>query len=114
MQRDAYLNRIGYTGACAPTTETLRALHRAHMLAVSFENLDIPSGIPIVLSLPSLYPRSSSAGAAGFAMNSIAGQREEREVGSEEEYRALLLTQFGMELGAEVRIDKLMVQLAWP
>src|SRR5690606_31142265 len=28
----------------APTPETLRALHRAHMLAVPFENLDIYGG----------------------------------------------------------------------
>jgi N-hydroxyarylamine O-acetyltransferase len=66
MQRDAYLNRIGYTGACAPTTETLRALHRAHMLAVSFENLDIPSGNPIVLSLPSLYAKIVERRRGGF------------------------------------------------
>jgi N-hydroxyarylamine O-acetyltransferase len=44
----AYLNRIGYAGPTEPTAETLRALHRAHMLAVPFENLDIHLGRPIL------------------------------------------------------------------
>jgi N-hydroxyarylamine O-acetyltransferase len=37
----AYLRRIGYAGTTEPTAETLRKLHRAHLLAVPFENLDI-------------------------------------------------------------------------
>src|SRR5437667_9501302 len=40
----AYLRRIGYTGPIVPTLETLREIHRAHLLAVPFENLDIPLG----------------------------------------------------------------------
>jgi len=44
-----YLERIGYEGSREPTLETLRALHRRHMLAVPFENLDIHLGRPIVL-----------------------------------------------------------------
>ena len=36
-----YLERIGYTGPTEPTAETLRELHRAHLLTVPFENLDI-------------------------------------------------------------------------
>src|SRR2546422_9120029 len=44
----AYLRRIGYTGPIVPTLETLREIHRAHLLAVPFENLDIPLGRPIV------------------------------------------------------------------
>lgn len=45
----AYLRRIGYTGPTAPTPETLRDLHRAHMLTVPFENLDIHFKRRIVL-----------------------------------------------------------------
>ena len=37
----AYLARVGYTGPAEPNEDTLRALHRAHMLTVPFENLDI-------------------------------------------------------------------------
>ncbi len=45
----AYLDRIGYDGPRAPTLETLRSLHRAHVFAVPFENLDIHLGrhIPV-------------------------------------------------------------------
>jgi len=37
----AYLDRVGYTGPAAPTSDTLRAIHQAHLLTVPFENLDI-------------------------------------------------------------------------
>jgi len=45
----AYLVRIGYSGATEPTIDTLRALHRAHLFAVPFENLDIAAGRKIVV-----------------------------------------------------------------
>jgi N-hydroxyarylamine O-acetyltransferase len=44
----AYLDRIGYTGSTEPTPMSLRSLHRAHMLTVPFENLDIGLGRKIV------------------------------------------------------------------
>jgi N-hydroxyarylamine O-acetyltransferase len=44
----AYLARIGYPGPTELSGQTLRSLHRAHMLAVPFENLDIHLGRPIV------------------------------------------------------------------
>ena len=37
----AYFDRIGYTGDLSPSVETLRAIHRAHLFTVPFENLDI-------------------------------------------------------------------------
>jgi len=46
---DAYLSRIGYTGAREPTLAVLRALHVRHLLAVPFENLDIHWKRPIVV-----------------------------------------------------------------
>jgi N-hydroxyarylamine O-acetyltransferase len=46
---DAYLARIGYTGAREPSDVVLADLHRAHMLAVPFENLDIHLGVENVL-----------------------------------------------------------------
>jgi N-hydroxyarylamine O-acetyltransferase len=49
MNVSAYLARIGYTGPVTPTPEVLRAIHRAHMLAVPFENLDISRGRKIVV-----------------------------------------------------------------
>lgn len=49
MNVPAYLARIGYAGPVAPTLEVLRPLHRAHMLTVPFENLDISRGRTIVV-----------------------------------------------------------------
>lgn len=46
----AYLDRIRYTGPTTANSETLRAIHRAHMLAVPFENLDIPLKRPILVA----------------------------------------------------------------
>jgi N-hydroxyarylamine O-acetyltransferase len=45
-----YLRRIGYGGPVAPTAATLRAIHRAHLCSVPFENLDIHRGVPIRLT----------------------------------------------------------------
>jgi len=46
---DAYLERISYDGSREPSEGTLADLHRAHMLAVPFENLDIHLGVENVL-----------------------------------------------------------------
>ncbi|HWO66647.1 MAG TPA: arylamine N-acetyltransferase [Umezawaea sp.] len=37
----AYLDRIGYRGDVTPSAEVLRALHRAHLATVPFENFDV-------------------------------------------------------------------------
>jgi len=44
----AYLGRISYSGPVEPTTQVLRDLHRAHMLTIPFENLDIALGRKII------------------------------------------------------------------
>ena len=41
MQIQAYLDRINYKQSVRADVHTLRGLHRAHMFAVPFENLDI-------------------------------------------------------------------------
>ena len=48
MNVPAYLDRIRYEGPLTPSAEVLRSLHRAHMFAVPFENLDISLGREIV------------------------------------------------------------------
>jgi len=45
----AYLTRIKYSGGTDPSAGALRALHRAHLFTVPFENLDISLGRPIVV-----------------------------------------------------------------
>jgi N-hydroxyarylamine O-acetyltransferase len=55
MKLAAYLNRIHYTGSHQPTLATLRALHRAHLLAIPYENLDIHLGYTLTLDLYHIY-----------------------------------------------------------
>ncbi len=71
----AYLECIGYDGPRTATAETLRQLHRAHMFAVPFENLDIPLGNPIVLSLPAFYAKIVERHRGGFCyeLNGLFG-----------------------------------------
>ena len=75
MKIDAYLKRIGYSGSREPTAETLKQLHRAHMLAVPFENLDILLGRPITLSLPLFYDKIIQHRRGGFCyeLNGLFG-----------------------------------------
>jgi N-hydroxyarylamine O-acetyltransferase len=51
---DAYLDRIGFTGPRAATLDTLAGLHRLHLEAIPFENLDAVLGVPIHLDVGSL------------------------------------------------------------
>jgi N-hydroxyarylamine O-acetyltransferase len=57
LDLESYLQRIGYSGGLEATVETLMALHRAHVLSIPFENLDILLGRPIRLDLASLQTK---------------------------------------------------------
>jgi N-hydroxyarylamine O-acetyltransferase len=61
-----YCERIGYAGPLVATSETLRALQRAHMYAVPFENLDIHGGPEIVLDLDRLFDKVVRRRRGGF------------------------------------------------
>jgi N-hydroxyarylamine O-acetyltransferase len=61
-----YLKRIGYVGSTSPTTETLRALQRAHLLAVPFEALDCFLGVPIRLDRGALFDKVVLRRRGGF------------------------------------------------
>ncbi len=63
---EKYLERIGYRGARDPSAETLRALQRAHLLAVPFENLSIHLGEPIVLAEDALSEKVIERRRGGF------------------------------------------------
>lgn len=52
---DAYLARIGYAGPRQHDDQTLIGLHRAHMLAAPFENLDLHLGGRNVLGQEAAY-----------------------------------------------------------
>jgi N-hydroxyarylamine O-acetyltransferase len=62
----AYLERINYRGPLAPTAETLRGLHVAHMTAVPFENLSIHAHEPVVLEDGALFEKIVGRGRGGF------------------------------------------------
>lgn len=66
MLLGAYLERIGYKGPRVPIAETLRALHRQHMLRVPFENLDISLGRKIVLDPERFFDKIVGSGRGGF------------------------------------------------
>ena len=62
----AYLKRIGHTGSREPSGHTLRTLHRAHMLSVPFENLDIHIGRPIVCDVDCFLRKITEEHRGGF------------------------------------------------
>lgn len=66
MDVSTYLERIGYDGPRTPTLQTLRALHRRHMLTVPFENLDIHLGRTIVLDEAAFFDKIVRQRRGGF------------------------------------------------
>jgi N-hydroxyarylamine O-acetyltransferase len=66
MDIQTYLQRIKYRGATSASAANLRALHRAHMYSVPFENLDIHLGRPIELQRHLLYDKIILRRRGGF------------------------------------------------
>lgn len=66
MKVEAYLKRIGYDGPLEPGAGTLGRLHKAHLLSVPFENLDIHLGRPIVLDENRIINKIVAEGRGGF------------------------------------------------
>ena len=66
MQIQPYLQRIQYNGPLHVDLETLRALHRAHLFAVPFENLDIHLKRPIILDEARIYDKIVNHSRGGF------------------------------------------------
>jgi len=62
----SYLARIGYTGPAEPTAETLRTLHRLHMMSVPFENLDISLGRKIEIDEDAILKKVIERRRGGF------------------------------------------------
>ena len=63
---DAYLRRIAYDGPRAPTLDTLREVHRRHVAAIAFENLDPLLRRPIQLDAESLQRKLVAGGRGGW------------------------------------------------
>ncbi|MQM27907.1 arylamine N-acetyltransferase family protein [Glycomyces albidus] len=54
---DEYAERIGHRGPLRPDLETFTALHRAHVAAVPFENLDVMLGRGPDIGLPTVVDK---------------------------------------------------------
>lgn len=84
LDLDAYLARIGgdngRLGELAPDLRTLTALHRAHVLSIPFENLDVALGRPVPLDLKSLQSKLVRRRRGGYCyeQNSLLAAALER------------------------------------
>src|SRR5688572_18999132 len=58
--------RIAYTGSNSPTLENLRQIHRAHLLAIPFENLNIHIPREIVLDEDLLFAKIVNEKRGGY------------------------------------------------
>ncbi|WP_371526807.1 arylamine N-acetyltransferase [Streptomyces sp. NBC_01283] len=54
---EAYVARVGHKGDMKPDFDTLRALHRAHVASIPFENLEMMVGRPVPLDLVALQDK---------------------------------------------------------
>lgn len=75
-QLTAYLARIGHEGPVGPDLPTLRALHRAHITAIPFENLATQLGSPPSLDYEEAFARLVSARLGGwcYQQNGLFGR----------------------------------------
>lgn len=63
---DTYLQRIGHTGPCTTTLETLTAIHHAHACSIPFENLDPWLGVPVHLDPVAVHNKLVKNQRGGF------------------------------------------------
>jgi N-hydroxyarylamine O-acetyltransferase len=75
VQISRYLARVGYTGDPAPSLTSLRGLHRAHLLAIPYENLDIHFGVPMTLDPERIFAKLVDERRGGwcYEMNGLFG-----------------------------------------
>src|SRR5436305_7150802 len=75
MELSAYLERIVHAGPVAPDVATLKALHRAHLTAIPYENLDVQLGRPLTTDPAAAYDKIVRRGRGGwcYEMNGLFG-----------------------------------------
>lgn len=73
MNLSAYLQRIGYDGPLSPTFNTLRALHRAHVTAIPYENFDVQLKRPMTIDPYAAFSKIVARGRGGwcYEMNGV-------------------------------------------
>lgn len=75
MNLSEYLRRIGFAGAPAPDLATLKAVHRAHVEAIPYEDLDVQFGAPVSRAPEAAYDKIVTRKRGGwcFEMNGLLG-----------------------------------------
>ncbi len=75
MDVDTYLRRIGIRERPPATLQGLRALHRAHLLAIPFENLSVQLGQTVTTEIGPIYEKIVERGRGGwcYEMNGLLG-----------------------------------------
>lgn len=75
MDLKAYLARIAYDGPMRQDFATLTALHRAHLRAIPYENLDVQFGRPITIERPAIFEKLVVQRRGGwcYEMNGLFG-----------------------------------------
>ena len=75
MQVSAYLDRIGVSQPVTTDLNGLRILHRAHLVGIPYENLDVQLGRPVTIELPPTYEKivENHRGGWCYEMNGLFG-----------------------------------------
>jgi N-hydroxyarylamine O-acetyltransferase len=75
MQLQAYLDRIGFEGTPRPDLDTLTRLHRGHLYAVPYENLDVQLGRPVTRDPAAAFDKIVRRRRGGwcYEMNGLLG-----------------------------------------
>lgn len=73
MNLDAYLHRIGFAGEAKPDVDTLRQMHRQHLLTIPYENLDVQLRRTVNLDIQRIYTKivEQSRGGWCYEMNGL-------------------------------------------
>jgi len=71
----AYFDRIGFSGRARPDLATLTALHRGHLRAIPYENLDVQLGRPMTLDPAAAFDKLVTRRRGGwcYEMNGLLG-----------------------------------------
>ncbi|MEQ9002795.1 MAG: arylamine N-acetyltransferase [Pseudomonadales bacterium] len=72
---DGYLARIGFAGTPRVDADTLVAVHRAHLRAIPYENLDVQLGRPVGLEVDGIFTKLVVGRRGGwcYEMNGLLG-----------------------------------------
>jgi N-hydroxyarylamine O-acetyltransferase len=73
MKLEAYLDRIDFRGSLRPDEETLRAVHRRHVEAIPYENLDVQFHRPVTRQIEPVFDKLVTARRGGwcYEMNGL-------------------------------------------